>query len=181
MGHESTTLFQQASVDIAADNAEVLFEFSTDLPGNTMTVRHGERLTAADEDPLGRRPINVRFSGTVRGRLFQVKVTPISGIAILRGMKLYARKLDRAGGATGWAWHTIPMEHTGLGWQLIDLPVPPTPDNYSEIHLPVPPTPDNYSLLDLRVPPTPDVYSDFDYPVRRGSATKEWVGLPMDD
>ena len=172
-----TTLFRKLNFDIRFDPAitdgSVDWEFRTDRPGTTGALNRvtGSIAFSAAQSNV-RRSIDVDdFSGTVRGRQFQLQVSPIAqsrpgtGRVLLYGVSVYAKVLD---------------PHRTNGWQWYRLPVVPTADDWTEIALPIPPTPDDWSEVPLPIPPTADGWSEVPIPMRSTELQPSWIEIPVD-
>jgi hypothetical protein len=133
--------------------------FSTDLPGDTMAVQQ----TIAIPITVGRRVTRLRMPGTVKGRLYSVKVTPTgAGIIKLYAGRIWARILP----SPQWEWIPIPIPPTSEEWERVALPIPPTSEQWERVSLPIPPTSEQWERVSLPIKPTP--------------ANPEWVDIPID-
>jgi hypothetical protein len=168
------TLFRFCEMEIDAPGGATIY-FSTDLPGDAMTVRESMVIPPTN----GRHPYRLSLTGATKGKLYQVKIVPIfMGTAAIYSGKVYARVLGPA--ATPWAWYTVPVMETPVEWQELKLPIPVTSDQWEELKLPIPVTSDQWQSLNLPIPPTSDQWNEMPLPVRPTPVIPDWVQVPID-
>lgn len=168
---ELVTLFRFVEVLIDAPGG-VTLEFLTDLPGDALAVRRSVPVPATS----GRHPFRLALPGTAKGKLYQVRVTPVgASIARVYAAKVYARVLGPA--ATAWAWHAVPVIATANDWQAVKLPIEPTPEGWSEVKLPIEPTGDSWAEIKLPVPPAAEDWNAVKLPIE--PTAEDWNGLKL--
>lgn len=156
MGFERITLFGIVEVDMESTGTGTL-TLSTDCPGTALAVRETKTIPVTS-----RRPVRFRLQGTTKGRLYSLKIVPVSGCVMrLYGARIWARVLP----GPAWSWYQVPMIGTPDEWTPVKLPIPQMSD-WSEVKLPIPPISD-WSSHPLPIKPTPQ--------------NPEWVRIPVDD
>jgi hypothetical protein len=161
VGFERVTLFGTVEILYQSSLGAVL-SLWTDLPGDALVLRRFGTMPAA----AGRRTFRLRVSGAVKGRLYQLMVTPSNGGDVrIYGARVWARQLGPA--ASAWQWYAVPVVETPDEYQPVKLPIEPTGDAWQAVKLPVEPTPEDWSAAALPIKATPPV--------------PEWVSVEVDE
>jgi hypothetical protein len=162
MSFQYLKLFQQVELDIETEGP-MLFEFSTDLPGDVQAVRKSQTFdTSATAG--GRLAVNIRMPGACKGRHCKAR---ISGNYVVRlfGARVFQKVLGTPT-PTGWEWKAIPVDITADLFSDFKLPIPPTASEFAQVKLPIPATASEFTTMNM--------------PVRPSDLLFEWVDLTMD-
>jgi hypothetical protein len=169
------TLFKLVEVLIDSP-AGCTLQFFTDMPGDALTVRVTDTIAAT----AGRHPHRMVLPGFVKGKLYQMKITPTGGVGMsIYSAKVYARPLGPP--PAPWAWYSVPgIFATQDDWTAMKLPIEQTSDQYQALKLPVEVTPEEYTALKLPIDPTSETYSSMALPVKPTPVVPEWVSVQVD-
>lgn len=168
------TLFRFVEVLIDAPGGATL-TFYTDLPGNAMASRSSVGIPATS----GRHSFRLPLSGSVKGKLYQLKIVPNGGtIVSVYAAKVYARVLGPA--AAPWQWYAVPVTETPVEWSAVKLPIPATSEDWQPVKLPIPATSDDWSALKLPIDPTSEQWAEMKLPVKETPVVPEWVQVGVD-
>ena len=173
MGFETLYMFRE--VEILADtDGPMTFSLSTELPGQDVAARHIIEFDTTTT--TGRRPINLRMTGDVRGKLNQLRIDGPSAMR-LYGVRVYAKAL---GIKSAWRWHNVPVVATQDGYQSAGLPILPTPEGFSTAGLPILPTPEGFAAAGLPIVPTPEGWDRQALPLLVTAPEWKWINIPVD-
>jgi hypothetical protein len=146
------------------------FKLWTDMPGNTMTLRHTASITAGLYQP------ELKLPGTIRAHLLQVEVSSWSEVRLYGGSVL-ARALD--GG--DWAWLPLPgLPPQLVEWAAIALPIPTPPKSWAETALPIPTPAKTWAETALPLPPRDKGWQDKPIPMQPTPDLPAWIEVPPD-
>lgn len=176
MAFETVHLFQQVELDTDTEG-DMTFEFSTDVPGDALTIKHTE-IFNTDRTTPKRRTVNIRLPGTTRGKVYKGR---ISGAFVCRlfGARVFAKPIGKPE-PTGWNWYPLPMEGTAELYSETPLPIEPTAEPYQETTLPIVGTAEEYSQAALPIVPTPEGWTDARLPMPQPGVIPRWVDLALD-
>ena len=162
MSFETVYLFGQVELEIDTEGP-LLFEFWTDVPGDKLTLKHSELFNTNLTTPKTR-PVNIRLPGATRGKVYKGKISG-NVVGRLFGARVWAKAIGKPD-ATGWAWHSLPM----------DL----TPELYATAGLPMEVTAELYQTAGLPIVVTPEAWSEGPLPMPQPGPIPRWVDLPVD-
>lgn len=167
------TLFRFVEVLVDAPGGASL-SFLTDLPGDALAARATVDIPAT----TGRHPYRMSVLGAVKGKLYQVSITPTGSSAVrVYAAKIYARVLGPQ--PTAWAWYPIPVLETPVEWQAIKLPIPETSDEWQPMKLPIPATSDDWQAVKLPIEPTGEEWQPVKLPIAPTSEDWSEMKLPV--
>lgn len=167
--------FRQIELDLDLSGSMWL-DVYTDQRGDDLQVK----LTATidtESTTAGRRRLNVRLPGNVRGYLVQVAIRG-NAEAIIYGARIEGKILGNE--RTDWQWFPLPVVPTSEQWSVGRLPLAGTPDTYSVARLPIRPTSEDWSIGRLPIRPTGEDWGMMSLPLPRKASEGSWVSLPVD-
>jgi hypothetical protein len=131
---ERVKLIKEIQLDYEA-TADLSLAVLTDLPGGAMALRN----TQSTALTTGRESLKIRMPGTIKGRLYQIKITSTADF-ILYTLRANMKQVG-APFASPWNWLEFPLEKTIQGvWGWAGLPVERTPsgsDTWRWVDIPV--------------------------------------------
>jgi hypothetical protein len=108
LGSNKVKQFRELQLDIDTSTGAAAADFSTDLPGNSITVRD----TRAVATSTGRRNFQLPFAATYEGRLVRLAITGASGFRLYAArvlMRVIGVYIEAYEAAAGFLWDS--MEH----------------------------------------------------------------------
>jgi hypothetical protein len=131
---ERVKVIKEIQLDYEA-TAALSLTVLTDLPGDTLALRSTQTPALSS----GRESLKLRMPATIKGRLWQVKITSAADF-ILYTLRANMKQVG-APFATSWGWVEFPVEKTTQGvWGWAGLPVEKTPsgsDAWRWVDIPV--------------------------------------------
>lgn len=143
-----------------AGTGSLNFSVYSDTPGGAMALRSTDALapTAAE------RAVRINLAGTVRGQLFQFKVSG-TGAGRIEGIRALVRVLDPT---------------AVYDWNWVDVPVKTTPIGYTDVEFPLKKTDLLYTDIEFPIERTSIGFSDIEIPLQGPPVEPIWVDIPVD-